>query len=127
MDGSSPPLNILYYSRFCAHSNKVVEYIAKHGFATELNCICVDRRRSGEGGQTIVQLENGKTEALPPMIDRVPALLLVREKYQIRFGDDIVEYFKPRVKAEANEATQGNEGEPLAFVPDAFSSSFSAY
>jgi hypothetical protein len=126
MDGSAP-LNILYYSRFCPHSNKVVDFIAKNGIAAELNCICVDRRRVGEGGQTLVQLENGKTEALPPMIDRVPALLLVKEKYQIRFGDDIIEHYKPRVKAEANEATGGNEGEPMAFNPDAFSSSFSAY
>lgn len=125
MDGSKP-FNILYYSRLCPHSNKVVEFLAKHGLAAELNCICIDRR-STEGGQIRVQLENGSTEPLPPMIDRVPALLLVREKYQIRFGNDIIDYFQPRVKAEANEATQGNEGEPLAFVNNSFSSSFSSF
>jgi len=119
--------NILYYSRFCPHSNKVIEYLAKNNITSELNCICIDRRTQSETGQVMVQLENGKQEPLPPMIDRVPALLLVKEKYQIRFGGEIIEHYKSKVKQENNEATQGNEGEPLAFQSNAFSSNFSSY
>jgi hypothetical protein len=127
MESQPGKFNILYYSRHCNHSNKVLEYIAKHGLLDSLNCICVDRRTTNEYGQIIVQLENGTKEPLPPMIQRVPALLLVKEKYQIRYGTEIIDYYKPAVAKSADEATGGNEGEPLAFQADSFSSSFSAY
>jgi hypothetical protein len=120
-------MDILYYSRFCKHSNKIIEFLSKHGITTELNCICIDRRTTTETGQVMVQLENGKQEGLPPMIDRVPALLLTTEKYQIRFGDEIIEHYKGKVKKDENEATQCNEGEHLAFQSDSFSSSFSSF
>jgi hypothetical protein len=119
--------NILYYSRFCPHSNKVIEYLAKNNITSELNCICIDKRITSNTGQVMVQLENGKQESLPPMIDRVPALLLVKEKYQIRFGDEVIQHYKQKVKQDNNEATQGNEGEPLAFQSNNFSSNFSSY
>ena len=128
-----PSFNILYYSRFCEHSNKVLEHLAKNALLQDLNCICVDRRTTNEHGQTVVQLENGKQEALPPMIDRVPALLLVKEKYQIRYGNDILAFFKGTSKGVAEKGTSkagGNkevEDEPAAFENASFSSSFSAY
>ena len=122
---SSGGFNILYYSKFCNHSNKVIEYLAKNGYTAELNCICIDRRTTDGGNQVIVQLENGKQEKLPPMIDRVPALLLVKEKYQIRYGLDIMNYYKAAVPV--GEDAKTVEGEPLAFSSSGFSSSFSAY
>lgn len=124
---STNKFNILYYSRHCNHCNKVLDYIAKNSLLDQINCICVDKRTTNEYGQTVVQLENGKQEPLPPMIQRVPALLLVKEKYQIRYGTEIIDFYKPAVKDSKNEATGGNEGEPLAFQADTFSSSFSAY
>jgi len=118
--------NILYYSKFCKHCNKVIEYLAKHGLTQDLNCICVDRRTVSPQGQVLVQLENGKQEGLPPMIDKVPALLLVKEKYQVRYGNDILSYFKKGVQEAENEATQCNQ-EPRAFSTASFSDSFSSY
>lgn len=123
---SNSSFNILYYSKFCNHSNKVIEYLAKHGFTQELNCICIDRRTVEGGNQIVVQLENGKQEKLPPMIDRVPALLLVKEKYQIRYGLDIMNYYKAAA-APVGEDGKTIEGEPLAFQSSGFSDSFSAY
>ena len=126
MEMAEHPFNILYYSKYCNKCEKILHYITKSGLINELNCICIDKRVE-KNGQVVVQLENGKQEALPPMIDRVPALLLVRSKYQVRYGDEIMEYYKKGVEKGKNEATGGNEGEPVAFEMNAFSSSFSAY
>ena len=122
---SNSSFNILYYSKFCKHSNKVIEYLAKHGHTQTLNCICIDRRTVDENKQMVVQLENGQQEKVPPMVDRVPALLLVKEKYQIRYGLDIMNYYKPTELA--GEDAKTVEGEPLAFQSQGFSDSFSAY
>ena len=106
-----PKFNILYYSNKCKHSAHVIEFIAKNGFSKDLECICIDKRVL-QGSIWVIQLENGTTHKLPPNIDRVPTLLLVKDKYQVKFGDDIMEYFKPQVKSQTDEATLGN-GEPL--------------
>lgn len=104
-------LNILYYSNKCKHSSSIIEFIAKNGFSKDLECICIDKRNL-QGSSWVIQLENATTHKLPPNIDRVPSLLLVKEKYQVKFGDDIMEYFKPQVATQNEVATLGN-GEPL--------------
>jgi len=103
--------NILYYSNKCPFSQKVLEFIAKNGLTRELECICIDKRGL-KGSSWVVQLENASLHTLPPNIDRVPALLLVKEKFQVKFGDDIIQYYKPRVAEQTETATLGN-GEPL--------------
>ena len=103
--------NILYYSNKCKHCQSLLEIISKNGFTRELDCICIDKRTL-QSSSWVIQLENAKSHTLPPNIDRVPALLLVKEKYQVKFGDDILEYFKPKIAKQNNDATLGN-GEPL--------------
>lgn len=106
-----PKFNILYYSNKCKHSAKLLEFLSKNGLTKDLECICIDKRNLRQSSW-IIQLENASTHTLPPNIDRVPALILVKEKYQVKFGDDIQEYFKPKVAAQNDLATLGN-GEPL--------------
>lgn len=107
----SKKFNILYYSNKCPHCAHLLEFIAKNGLARELDCICIDKR-STNGSSWTIQLENASTHTLPPNIDRVPALLLVKEKFQVKFGDDIMDHYKPQVQTQNDTATLGN-GEPL--------------
>lgn len=118
--------DILYYSKSCKYSNRVLEYLVKHGLTQDLNCICVDKRTVSPQGQTMVQLENGHMEGLPPMIDKVPTLLLVTQKYQVRYGNEILDHYRGSVEKAQDVATQGND-EPRAFQSASFSSSFSSY
>lgn len=103
--------NILYYSNKCQHCAALLEFVSKNGLTRELECICIDKRAL-KGSSWVIQLENAKTHTLPPNIDRVPALLLIKEKYQVKFGENIMEYFKPAVTEDIATATLGN-GEPL--------------
>lgn len=122
-----PKFNILYYSNKCKHSATLIEFLSKNGLTKEMECICIDKRTL-QGSTWVVQLENAQTHKLPPNIDRVPSLLLVKDKYQVKFGDDIMNYFKPQVNLKNDVATLGN-GEPLPaanFQSSPFSVSYSS-
>lgn len=47
-------------------------------------------------------------------MNRVPALLLLTKGYQVLYGEQILEYLKPRQEVEVRKATQNNM-EPTAF------------
>jgi hypothetical protein len=51
---------------------------------------------------------------LPENVNRVPALLLLTKGYQVLYGEQILEYLKPRQEVEVRKATQNNM-EPTAF------------
>ena len=124
---SPPQFNILYYSNKCKHSKHILDFVAKNGFGNEMECICVDKRVQGKtGGGWVIQLEDGKQHRLPPNIDRVPALLLVKQKYQVRFGGDIHTYLQPVAEKKKEDALQG-AGEPIGFETTAFSKQFSKF
>ena len=108
-------MDILYYSNNCKHSKKVIEFVAKGGFADSLICICIDnRKRNPNTNQVVVHLENGQQAILPPNIQSVPVLLLVNQKYKMVLGSDIIRYFEPAMKEKLASANFGN-GEPLGF------------
>jgi hypothetical protein len=108
-------MDILYYSNYCKHSQKVIQFIVKNNLSEKINCICIDKRkRDPINNQLIVALENGKTIVLPPNIHSVPSLLLVNDKYRVVLGEDIIQHFEPTVVEQQNEAT-GYNGEPMAF------------
>lgn len=114
-------MDILYYSNYCKHSQKVVQFLAKNQLIDQLNFICIDKRkRDPKTNQMLVQLENGKIVILPPNVHSVPTLLLVKQNYQTVLGDDIIQRFQPNVQTQQNQATRGN-GEPVAFPLNAFS------
>ena len=88
-------MDILYYSNYCKHSKKVIEFVAKGGFADSLSCICIDKRkRNPNTNQVVVYLENGQQAILQPNIQSVPVLLLVNQKYKMVMVSDIIRYFE---------------------------------
>lgn len=121
-----PKNDTLYYSNFCRHSKSVLAFISKNGFGNKMECICIDNRSLGKNGFWTIFLDNGTQHVLPPNIDRVPALLLVKQKCQVKFGKEIQEYLTPVVEKKNDEAVQGN-GDYLSFTQTSFSNHFSAY
>jgi hypothetical protein len=105
-------MDILYYSNFCQHSKKVIDYIAKSGLIEKIHAICIDKRSTDHTGQVFVTLENGKKIMLPPNVHSVPVLLLGKQNYSAVLGNDILDYFKPQVNEETETAQQYN-GEPI--------------
>jgi len=59
-------------------------------------------------------LENGQKIILPENVTKVPALLLLNNGYQVLYGDQILNFLKPRQREEVKQATQNNM-EPMAF------------
>ena len=64
--------------------------------------------------KTYIILENGQKIILPENVTRVPALLLLNQGYQVLYGEQILEYLKPRQEVEVRQATRNNM-EPMAF------------
>jgi hypothetical protein len=108
-------MDILYYSNYCKHSQKVIQFLVKSGFSDKLNFICIDKRvRDPKTNQLLIVMENGKQVSLPPNIHSVPSLLVADKKYQLILGDEIIAHYQPRAKEIVQTATQNN-GEPVAF------------
>lgn len=110
-------MDILYYSNYCKHSKKILQFLAKSNVIDKINFICIDKRnQDANTGQVIIYLENGKTETLPPNIHVVPSLLLPKDKYRVLLGDEIINYFDPVVETQNNNATSNYGGEPVGFM-----------
>jgi hypothetical protein len=108
-------MDVLYYSNYCKHSQKIIQFLAKNNLTNKLNFICIDKRkRDTNTNQTIITLENGKNVLLPPNIHSVPSLLLVKQNYRVVLGDEIINIFKPQIKNQ-NDLATGIQGEPAAF------------
>jgi hypothetical protein len=108
-------MDILYYSNYCSHSQKIVQYIAKNNLASKLNCICIDKRtRDPQSNQIFILLESGKKVIMPPNVHSVPALLLVKQNYKVIFGDEIITCFGSAVKTQ-NDIATNSQGEPMGF------------
>jgi hypothetical protein len=109
-------MDILYYSNYCLHSKKVIQYLAKEGLTNQLNCICIDKRkRDTKTGQIYIILENGKQLMMPPNVHSVPAMLLFKQSFRVILGEEIIQYLQPKVKQNNTIATQ-NQGEPMGYM-----------
>jgi len=116
-------MDILYYSNYCKHSKKILEFLVKGGIVESLSCICIDKRtRDPRTNQIIIILENGKQAVLPPNVKLVPSLLLVNANYKLVLGSDIIRHFEPKIKEKLSSANFGN-GEPLGYAINAASGS----
>lgn len=114
-------MDVLYYSNYCKHSVKVIKFLSKGGLTNEINAFCIDKRtRDPKTNQTIILLEDGKKALLPPNLQSVPALLLIKDNYKLVFGDDIIKHFEPMMKEKLASADFGN-GEPMGFAMQDFS------
>ena len=108
-------MDILYYSNYCKHSEKVLSFFVKNDLMDLVNFICLDKRKVDENtGQILVLLENGTQVTLPPNVHSVPALMLTKDNYRIVYGSEIMAQYANNIKTQMNEATLG-EGEPSGF------------
>ena len=108
-------MDILYYSNYCKHSQKIIQMLVKNNIIDKISCICIDKRSTDpKTGQTLISLENGGKVVLPPNIQSVPSVLLINQKYRLIVGDEIITYFHPQIKIQNNIATKNN-GEPMGY------------
>jgi hypothetical protein len=61
-----------------------------------------------------IVLENEQKIIMPENVNRVPALLLLNQGYQVLYGESILNHLKPRQEVAVKKATQNNM-EPMAF------------
>jgi hypothetical protein len=105
--------SILYYSNYCEHSKKIVQYLTKANLGKDVHFICIDNRTK-QDNKTFIVLDNGQKIIMPETVNRVPALLLLNNKYDVLFGENILNYFKPKQTEIVKQATFNNT-EPIAF------------
>lgn len=114
-------MDIFYYSNYCKHSQKVLQFLVKGNLVDKISFICIDKRfYDSRTNQTKIALENGSSVILPPNIHSVPALLLVNKNYQMVLGDDIIKHYEPVVRDKIARADLG-AGEPMGFAMGQFS------
>jgi hypothetical protein len=106
--------SILYYSKFCDHSNKLLQTLSKTNVQKDIHFICIDKRVKDTNGKMFIVLENGQKIIMPENVNRVPALLLLNQGYQVLYGESILNHLKPKQEAAVKKATQNNM-EPMAF------------
>ena len=83
-------MDILYYSNYCKHSQKVVQTLVKGNLQDKLSFVCIDtRKRDPQSGQTYILMENGSKVVMPPNVHSVPALLLINQNLLRNIHNDI--------------------------------------
>ncbi len=109
--------NELYFSEYCKHSQAILEQLNRLGLQEKFRYISVDKRIV-KNNITYIILPNGQQFPLPPMINRVPILLL-KPSNEILSGNQILEYIKPQVRNIQEQKTMiYNEPNPFAFGTD---------
>jgi hypothetical protein len=106
---------VLYYSNYCDKCKDLLRMLGKTNLKDEIHFLNIDKRfRDNKNGMNYIILENGQSVLLPPMISRVPALMLLKEGNKVIFGNEITGMLKPQSDYYDAAATKFN-GEPLAF------------
>lgn len=107
--------SVLYYSNYCDKCKNILSMFSKSELKNDTHFICIDKRfRSKENGATYIILENQQKIVLPPQIQKVPAMLLLKEGNKVIFGNEITERVKGR-DMNINARATGYNGEPMAF------------
>lgn len=107
--------SVLYYSNYCDNCKNIIRTLGNSEIKNEIHFVCIDKRfRDEKNGATYVILENQQRIILPPQIQRVPALLLLREGNKVLFGNEINDKLLPKNELKNTQAT-GFNGEPSAF------------
>lgn len=107
--------SILYYSNFCDKCKTVLRLVGKSDIQKDMHFICIDKRfKDNQTGGTYVILENEQKIVLPPQVQKVPAMLLLKEGNRVIFGNEITEKIQPKEEYTNAKAT-GFNGEPSAF------------
>jgi hypothetical protein len=91
-------MDTLYYSNYCKHSQRILQFLVKGNLVDKINFMCIDKRQQDDtNNQIYIILEDGKRVVMPPNIQSVPSLLLVQQKYKVILGDDIIQYYQNAV------------------------------
>ena len=106
--------SILYYSKVCANSNRLLQKIGSSPVKDDMHFVCIDRRAKRANGAIYVVLDNGQEILLPPSITKVPALLLLNRGHHVLFGQEIDKHIEPKHTA-SQQAAVVTSGEPEAF------------
>jgi len=107
-------MDTLYYSNYCKHSQRVLHFIVKGNLTEKLNFLCIDKREKDvNNNQIYIVLENGKKVIMPPNIQSVPALLLVKHGYRVILGDDIIQHFQSAANLETKKKMMNQQIEPI--------------
>jgi hypothetical protein len=113
-------MDILYYSNYCKHSQRITQSLVKNNLSDKLSFICIDKRsKDPKNGQTYIHLENGSKVVFPPNVHSVPTLLLINDKYRLLMGDEILQHFHRDMKKLHTQAQPS--GEPTGFHLSAYS------
>jgi hypothetical protein len=108
-------MDILYYSNYCKHCQKLLQTLVKANMSSKISFICIDKRvNDPKTNQTYIVLENSSRVIMPPNIHSVPSLLLIKQNYKVLMGDEILKHYHPEMKA-LNQVAQKNNGEPMAY------------
>jgi len=102
----------LYLSNYCKFSKEVLQFIENINNIEDIIVINIDKRFK-KNNTTYIKINNNKNIALPPMITRVP-VLLIKPSHEILVGNQIMEYFKTN-KPEKNEEQSIISTEPDPF------------
>jgi hypothetical protein len=106
--------SILYYSNYCEHSKKLLQNLSKANVGKDIHFICIDKRIKDASNKIFIVLENGQKIIMPENVNRVPALLLLNQGFNVLYGEAITQHLKPRQEAQVKQATFNNL-EPMAF------------
>jgi hypothetical protein len=118
--------NIFYYSNFCQHSQKTLQFLVRANIVNEIACVCVDKRgRDPHTNQLYVVLDNGNKVIMPPHVHSVPAMLISSDNYRVVYGDDVAKMYESRVINNQMVATNFN-GEPSGFSLSGLGSSLTS-
>ena len=108
-------MDILYYSNYCKHCQKLLQTLVKANMSDKISFISIDKRYTDpKTNQLYIVLENSSRVIMPPNIHSVPSLLLIKQNYKVLMGDDILKHYHPQMK-QINEYANKNNGEPVAF------------
>ncbi len=108
--------NVFYYSNYCQHSQKVMQFLVRANLTSEIAFVCIDKRgRDSNTNQMYVIMENGDKILMPPNIHSVPALLMIEQNYKVIYGDEIIKFYEPNIVNDKMMATNFN-GEPVGFA-----------
>jgi len=107
-------MDTLYYSNHCKHSQRVLQFLVKGNLAEKINFLCIDkRRRDPNNNQMYIILENGQRVVMPPNVNSVPALLLVKHSYRVILGDDIIQHFQTAASVETKKRIMREPIDPV--------------
>jgi hypothetical protein len=107
-------MDTLYYSNYCKHSQRVLHFVVKGNLTEKINFLCIDKREKDvNNNQIYIVLENGKKVIMPPNIQSVPALLLVKHGYKVILGDDIIQHFQGAANMETKKKMMSQQIEPV--------------